>query len=89
MRCRPLALRAALLLALSSTPAFAAPTGGVIVSGTGGIATAGATTTVNQSSERLSLNWSTFNVGAAETVRFNQPSASALAACRTSEMFLK
>ena len=86
LRCRPRVLRAALLVVLTSTHAFAAPTGGMIVSGSGGIATVGGTTTVNQSTQRLSLNWSTFNVGAAETVRFKQPSASALAINRIADV---
>ena len=86
LHCRPRVLRAALLLTLTGAHAFAAPTGGVIVSGSGGIASAGTTTTINQATQRISLNWSTFNVGAAETVRFNQPSASALAINRIADV---
>ena len=83
---RPPTLRAALLLVLTCTHAFAAPTGGVITSGYGSIAQAGATTTVTQSSSRLSLNWASFNVGAAETVNFAQPNASAIAVNRIADV---
>ncbi|MEJ1963385.1 MAG: filamentous hemagglutinin N-terminal domain-containing protein [Gammaproteobacteria bacterium] len=64
--------------ALSS--AVAGPTGGVVVEGQGSIsAPTTGTTVIDQASQRLQLNWSTFNVGANESVRFNQPSSSAVA----------
>ena len=85
-RHRPPTLRAALLLVLTCTHAFAAPTGGLVTSGSGSIARSGATTTVSQASNNLSLNWATFNVAAAETVRFNQPSASAIAVNRIADV---
>ena len=69
-------------LLLLSPYAHAAPTGGYIVSGSGSISASGATTTINQASDKLSLNWQSFNVGQAETVNFVQPSASALAVNR-------
>lgn len=86
MKQRRPVLRTSLLLALTCINAIAAPTGGVIVSGTGGISSSGATTTVTQTSGQLSLNWATFNVGTAETVRFNQPSASSLAVNRIADV---
>jgi filamentous hemagglutinin family protein len=42
----------------------------------------GATTTITQASEKLSINWQSINVAKAETVNFVQPSASALAVNR-------
>ncbi len=66
----------ALLLAAD---AEAGPTGGVVVSGSGTIGSSGSTTTINQTSQRLSLNWQTFNLNANETVNFLQPSASSVA----------
>src|SRR5882757_2117497 len=60
--------------------ALAGPTGGVVVSGQATVSTPSATATViNQSSSRVQLNWNTFNVGANESVQFNQPSATAVA----------
>lgn len=66
----------ALLLAAD---AEAGPTGGVVVGGSGTIGSSGNTTTINQTSQRLSLNWQTFNLNANETVNFLQPSASSVA----------
>jgi filamentous hemagglutinin family protein len=62
--------------------AHAGPEGGQVVSGSGSISASGATTTINQTSDKLSLNWQSFNVAKAETVNFVQPSASALAVNR-------
>lgn len=66
-------------LALAAAQAAAAPQGGVVAAGTGSIATAGSTTTVQQGSERLVVNWQSFGIAAGETVRFDQPSATAVA----------
>ncbi|MFC4313211.1 filamentous hemagglutinin N-terminal domain-containing protein [Steroidobacter flavus] len=79
-RCRG-ALPVATLLGLGTiTTALADPTGGIVVSGQGTISNpAAGTTMIDQSSQQLQLNWDTFNVGANEQVRFNQPSSSATA----------
>ncbi|HEY0342831.1 MAG TPA: filamentous hemagglutinin N-terminal domain-containing protein, partial [Steroidobacteraceae bacterium] len=59
---------------------MAGPTGGTVVQGQGSISTpSSGQTVINQSSQRLMLNWSSFNVGANESVRFYQPSSSAIA----------
>ncbi|HJW06185.1 MAG TPA: filamentous hemagglutinin N-terminal domain-containing protein, partial [Rhodanobacter sp.] len=55
------------------------PTGGVVVGGSGSITQSGNSTVINQASQKLALNWQTFNVGANESVLFNQPSRSAVA----------
>ncbi|MBI1174640.1 MAG: filamentous hemagglutinin N-terminal domain-containing protein [Sideroxydans sp.] len=72
----------AIALALGASMAQAAPGGGQVVSGSGAITQSGNTTTINQASQNLSLDWKTFNVATQETVNFNQPSASALAVNR-------
>ena len=69
-------------LAVTASVAHAAPTGGQVTSGAGSITQSGNTTTINQSSQNLSLNWQSFNVGSQETVDFVQPSASAIAVNR-------
>ncbi|WP_297917590.1 filamentous hemagglutinin N-terminal domain-containing protein, partial [Metallibacterium sp.] len=66
-------------LAVPGLPPGTTPTGGVIVGGSGSISQSGDTTTINQSSGLLAINWNTFNVGANATVLFNQPSAAAIA----------
>jgi len=64
----------------ASSAAMAGPTGGTVVQGQGTISTPSSTQTViNQSSQQLTLNWSSFNVGSNESVRFYQPSSSSVA----------
>ncbi|MGN6706805.1 MAG: two-partner secretion domain-containing protein, partial [Rhodanobacter sp.] len=66
---------------IAVTPdAFAGgPTGGTVVGGTGSITQNGNETVINQISQRLALNWETFNLKANESVLFNQPGRSAVA----------
>ncbi len=72
------------MLAGASCATFAAggPGGGQIVSGVGSISESGVTTTIQQSSQTLRLNWQSFNVDAAHTVDFVQPGRNALAVNR-------
>ena len=72
-------------LLLNAAFAQAAPEGGQVVSGAGSVARSGATTTINQASQNLSLNWKSFNIAPTETVNFVQPSASAIAVNRISD----
>ena len=81
LRHSPLAL--AMAVALGAAPGIAAaqvastqlPTGGSIAGGTGTInAASGATLTIDQTSSRMALNWSAFDIGSSATVTFNQPS---------------
>jgi filamentous hemagglutinin family protein len=66
--------------ALMSGVAQADPTGGVIVDGTGVVnPVQGQTTRIDQSSERLIIDWSSFDVASNERVIFDQPSADAIA----------
>jgi filamentous hemagglutinin family protein len=69
-------------ITLTSPFALAGPTGGQVVSGAGTISQSGATTTIKQGSQNLSLDWTTFNIAPQETVEFVQPSASAIAVNR-------
>uniref|UniRef100_Q3ARR0 Filamentous hemagglutinin-like protein n=1 Tax=Chlorobium chlorochromatii (strain CaD3) TaxID=340177 RepID=Q3ARR0_CHLCH len=55
------------------------PTGGVIAAGSGSIAASGNSMTIQQSSQKMVANWSSFNVGSDASVRFQQPNASAAA----------
>jgi len=82
----PLSLSLLLCGALASTPAQAGsvgrtttPTGGVVVGGSGNILQDGANVVINQASNKLVLNWESFNLGQDATVRFNQPGTSAVA----------
>lgn len=69
-------------LSVGSLAAQAGPTGGQVTAGSGNIAQSGATTTVTQASQNLSIDWSSFNIAPQETVNFVQPSATAIAVNR-------
>ncbi len=62
-------------------PAFALPTGGAVVSGGADILSyeGGQKMSVNQHTDKLITNWTDFSVGAGQSVKFNQPSASSVA----------
>ena len=75
---RPLGMALAMVMG-GALHAQSLPTGGNIVGGQGHIGTAGSTMTVNQNTQRLAINWNSFNIGAGNTVVFNQPSSSAVA----------
>ncbi|MGC2167181.1 MAG: filamentous hemagglutinin N-terminal domain-containing protein, partial [Gallionella sp.] len=67
------------LATLQMPLAYAAPAGGQVSAGAGAIVQSGATTTVNQTSQNLAINWQSFNIGSNEVVQFNQPNASSIA----------
>ncbi|WP_167773002.1 YDG domain-containing protein [Ramlibacter humi] len=54
---------------------WALPAGGRVAGGSGNLQTSGSTLVVNQTTDRLIVDWDKFNVGAGETVRFVQPGA--------------
>jgi filamentous hemagglutinin family protein len=88
-RRKTIALAVAATLAaagLSTTcrPAWSAPSGGQITAGSGTInatanSTGGTNTVVQQNGSRLAINWTSFDIGAKDTVTFAQPNSSAIA----------
>jgi filamentous hemagglutinin family protein len=58
--------------------ASAAPSDGVVTSGTANISQSGNTTNINQSSNKASINWNKFDIASNETVNFNQPNSSSI-----------
>lgn len=72
-----LLVMSALSLGVSSVDAM--PEGGVIRSGEGAVSQNGREMTIRQDSGRLAMDWTNFNVGKDETVRFQQPGKDALA----------
>src|SRR5262249_3492377 len=66
------------LLALASSSALAEPLGGTVVGGSATISSGPGSVTVNQSSSRAIVNWTTFNISRGETTTFNQPSSSSV-----------
>lgn len=68
------------LMALPSGAAWAAPVGGRVTSGSGAISNPTAThTLIEQKTQRLALDWQSFDIAAAERVQFAQPNSSAVA----------
>ncbi|MCI3881191.1 filamentous hemagglutinin N-terminal domain-containing protein, partial [Acinetobacter higginsii] len=63
---------------LSASIVFAGPTGGVVSSGTASISTAGTTTTINQSTAKAAIDWSSFSTNSNEIVNFVQPNSSSI-----------
>jgi filamentous hemagglutinin family protein len=67
-------------VALGVVRVAAGPNGPSVVSGSATIqGQGGPAVIVNQSSSSAIINWNTFNIGANESVRFNQPSSSSVA----------
>ena len=57
----------------------AAPTGGEVVGGSGSINQSDLTTTINQNSQNLAIDWQSFDVNTNERVQFIQPNSSSIA----------
>ncbi|MCF5952006.1 filamentous hemagglutinin N-terminal domain-containing protein [Xanthomonas perforans] len=73
------ALMAMPVSGLAQVAANQLPTGGSIAGGTGTInAVNGSSRTVDQTSSRMALTWSAFDIGSSATMIFNQPSASSV-----------
>ncbi len=73
-RLRPLPLLL-MTAGLASPLAHAGPDGGVVSAGQARISQSGAHTRIDQASERAIIDWRGFDVGAGESVRFQQPGA--------------
>ncbi len=71
-------LLAPLAPALAQPAPNARPQGGVVVGGSARIGGDATTTVIDQSSGRAAINWQSFDVGAQQSVRFNQPSNTAV-----------
>jgi len=80
--CQDFALRAlsvSLLLGFATT-AHALPSAGVVSSGSATITSSGpGSLLITQSSQNALLNWQSFGIGAAESVRFAQPGSNSVA----------
>ncbi len=74
---KPLSL--AIAFALSMPPVWAAPDGGQVIVGQGLILQAENETRIQQTSDRLSIDWKSFDVTGDERVRFIQPNSSSIA----------
>ncbi|RXJ87206.1 filamentous hemagglutinin N-terminal domain-containing protein [Arcobacter sp. CECT 8985] len=66
-------------LLTASTFLNAAPSGGVVTSGSANISANGTTTNITQHTNKVTINWNKFNIASNETVNFKQPSSSSIA----------
>lgn len=62
----------------STTLSFAAPSGGVVTSGSANISQNGKVTDITQTTQKASINWNKFNIASDETVNFKQPNSSSI-----------
>jgi len=75
----PLAQAIAIALAVATSPLWAGPAGEQVVAGTAAVSRPDSSLTlIQQTSQKAAINWRNFDVGAAESVRFDQPSASSV-----------
>jgi filamentous hemagglutinin family protein len=72
-------LTSALLIGSGVVAAADLPAGGVITYGSGVIGSSGSQMVINQSSNKLAIDWQSFNIGTGGRVTFNQPGADAIA----------
>lgn len=63
----------------SAVIANAAPSGGVVTSGSANISQSGNTTNIVQNTNKVSINWNKFNIASNETVNFKQPNVNSIA----------
>jgi trimeric autotransporter adhesin len=79
---KTLLLSAAAIALIASPAANANPAGGAVTTGSASISASSNKTNVNQKSEDVVIDWSSFNVGTGQTTQFVQPNAQAIAVNR-------
>jgi len=69
-------------LPLVASPALANPLSATVTTGSASIAASSSKTQIDQKSEDVVIDWSSFNIGAGQTTQFVQPNAQAIAVNR-------
>jgi filamentous hemagglutinin family protein len=64
------------------SPALSNPVGATVTTGSASIAISSNQTQIDQKSEDVVIDWSSFNIGAGQTTRYVQPNAQAIAVNR-------
>ncbi|MFH1872743.1 MAG: filamentous hemagglutinin N-terminal domain-containing protein [Pseudomonadota bacterium] len=72
------ALAVSLMIAFGAN-VYALPVGGVVAEGGASISSAAGSTTINQTSQNVAINWQSFSIGVGEAVQFVQPNSSSIA----------
>lgn len=70
---------AAIFLLVSITGVYAAPSSGVVTTGSGNITQNDNILTITQTTNKMGINWQSFNIASGETVVFIQPGFSSIA----------
>ncbi|VUD41544.1 Heme/hemopexin-binding protein [Thalassocella blandensis] len=63
---------------LAASQAWAGPEGGTVTGGTGSITQAGNATTILQNSDRMSIDWTSYNLNSDERVQYIQPDSNSV-----------
>ena len=66
-------------LVFSPALVFALPTGGVVAEGTAAITQSGGNMSINQTTNKVIVNWNGFSIDAGESVQFSQPDVNSVA----------
>ncbi len=77
-----LATGAGLLASLLGNSATANPLGAAVTTGSASVTSSSGKTRIDQKSENVVIDWSSFNIGAGQTTQFVQPNAQAIAVNR-------
>jgi large exoprotein involved in heme utilization and adhesion len=77
-----LATGAGLLASLLGNSATANPLGAAVTTGSASVTSSSGKTQIDQKSEDVVIDWSSFNIGAGQTTQFVQPNAQAIAVNR-------
>ncbi len=77
--CYRLTIVALAVHTINLSQASPLPSGGSVTTGTANIHTNGSVMTVQQNTHKLGINWQSFNIGAGNSVIFEQPSSSSIA----------
>ena len=72
------ALAVSLMIAFGAN-VYALPVGGVVAEGGASISSAAGSTTINQTTQNVAINWQGFSIGVGEAVQFVQPNSSSIA----------
>ena len=76
----PLAIAGLMTGVLAPATGFALPQGGTVAAGSATISTpTGTSMRIDQTTDRVAIDWTRFNIAANEAVRFQQPSATSIA----------
>ena len=73
-----LSLLSAAISAITASMAFAGPEGGQVTGGSGSISSTGNTTTIHQQTDRMAIDWQSYNIDVDERVQYIQPDSSSV-----------